>query len=421
MVGFLFGRMFFWDLFVIGLIATARLPKKDRYWLRVLAAFAACTMVSVIWSGVFSQFTNSEWFWMVANYAGAFAAVVAALAFCVRMEGWKLLYMGTTVWFIQHSANCIDFICFPAAEMGLLAFLRHGILVLAMAAAVYGLFLRRLDYYTLNQISFGMTVPIWLAMCMMCLLLNSYASVHGETSVSFYLADLICNLVGLLYQGSIYHLLGIQRERSEMERLLLESERQYQQAKENMELVNIKSHDLRYLLRGCRKEGGMDETALIQIEQAVDGYDSAISTGNPALDVILTEKSQQCQAQGIGFTCMADGRGLSAMNPADLYALFGNAFDNAIEAVSALPEAQKKQISLTMRQVGTLTTVLLQNYTQGTLSFVDGLPLTSKEDRQNHGFGVKSMRLLVEKYKGELQFGQDEDIVTLSIVLPCQG
>lgn len=224
MVGFLFGRMFFWDLFIIGLIATAKLPKRSKYWLRALAAFAVCTVMSVVWSGLFPQSENSQWLLMVVNYAGAFAIVLAALAFCVRMEGWKLVYMGTTIWFIQHSANCIDFACFPKLGMDLAAFLQHCAIVLGVAAVVYGLFLRRLDYYTLNQISFGMTAPIWLAMCMMCLLLNSYASVQGETSTSFYLADLICNLVGLLYQGSIYHLLGSQREKIEMERLLQESE-----------------------------------------------------------------------------------------------------------------------------------------------------------------------------------------------------
>ena len=184
--------------------------------------------------------------------------------------------------------------------------------------------------------------------------------------------------------------------------------------------MNIKCHDLRHQIRQFRQAGQLDEAAVREMEAAIDDYDAKVETGNTALDVILTEKRSLCAEKGIGFTCMADGRGLAWVEPADLYALFGNALDNAIEAAEGLRDEAKKQIALTVRQVGEFSSVHLQNYTDRQLVMADGLPLTSKEDKYNHGFGVRSMQRLVEKYSGELIFQQEDDVVDLYLLLPCR-
>lgn len=103
---------------------------------------------------------------------------------------------------------------------------------------------------------------------------------------------------------------------------------------------------------------------------------------------------------------MADGKGLAYMEPADLYALFGNALENAIEATEQLTDPAQKQIVLTVRPVEGFCSVHLQNYTKEPLRLENGLPVTSKQDRLNHGFGTRSIQLLVEKYGGELTFQQ---------------
>ncbi len=70
----------------------------------------------------------------------------------------------------------------------------------------------------------------------------------------------------------------------------------------------------------------VDPAALADVAREVDVYDAAVHTGNEALDTILTEKSLVCQREGITLTCVADGSALDFMAPADIYALFGNAW-----------------------------------------------------------------------------------------------
>lgn len=57
-----------------------------------------------------------------------------------------------------------------------------------------------------------------------------------------------------------------------------------------------------------------------------------------------------------------------------------------------------------------------ENYFNGTLTFMDGLPVTTKEDTNSHGFGMRSLRMIVKKYGGELTTSVTDDIFHLSII-----
>lgn len=419
LVNFLFKRMFFADIMIVSLIALNRFPRRSRFPLRLTAVFAGCILISGAWGELFQRIGQENILLMSANYLGAFAVVAAAMAFCFQLSGWKGLYMCTTVWFIQHLANCVSQL-WLFLGMNLAGYLMHTAVVLVVAAAAYGLFLRKVDPYILERIQSRRTIITWGMMSLVCLVVHSYANLNGENSPSFYFVDLLFNLIGLFYQGSLYRFCGLEREKESVQMLLDQSRKQYQTSKENIERVNIKCHDLRHQISGFRRDGRLDEAVLAELERVVGDYDTAIRTGNPALDTILTEKSILCSGKGIGFTCMAEGSCLAFMEPADLYALFGNALDNAIEAAERLNDGAKKQISVTARRVKDFCSIHVQNYTEDRLTFSDGLPVTTKADKHNHGFGVKSMRLLMEKYDGEITFTQDGDMVELSLLLPCR-
>ena len=149
-------------------------------------------------------------------------------------------------------------------------------------------------------------------------------------------------------------------------------------------------------------------------------YDSSVKTGNEILDVLLTEKSLICEQEGITWTCVADGRQLSFLDPIDLYTLFGHALDNAIENVRKLPQVEQRVISLTVFEKPGLSIIQLENYYKGQLQFRDGLPVTSKADREEHGFGMRSIRNLAEKYGGTISIDTENSIFLLSITLPHQ-
>ncbi|MDF2524679.1 MAG: hypothetical protein K0R31_2320, partial [Clostridiales bacterium] len=55
---------------------------------------------------------------------------------------------------------------------------------------------------------------------------------------------------------------------------------------------------------------------------------------------------------------------------------------------------------------------------KGDLIFEDGLPVTTNKDKDYHGFGMKSIKYLVDKYNGELSIKLNGDIFNINIVFP---
>ena len=103
------------------------------------------------------------------------------------------------------------------------------------------------------------------------------------------------------------------------------------------------------------------------------------------------------------------------MQETDIYSLFGNALDNSIEASLQVNE-NKRIISLTSSEKNNLLFVTLKNYTKNKPIFIDNLPQTTKDDKNYHGFGSKSIKRIVEKYNGTIHYFYDKEIFTLSII-----
>jgi len=158
---------------------------------------------------------------------------------------------------------------------------------------------------------------------------------------------------------------------------------------------------------------------LAEVEDSIMIYDHVVETENEVLNTILSEKSLYCEKHQITLTCIADAAPLDFMSVMDIYALLGNALDNAIEAVSKYEEVEKRVVSLTISSKNDFLCIQTNNYVDEELQFKDGLPLsTKKRNRAYHGFGMKSMKHLTEKYGGTLVVSQEKNIFMLQIILP---
>lgn len=117
---------------------------------------------------------------------------------------------------------------------------------------------------------------------------------------------------------------------------------------------------------------------------------------------------------------MVNGEKLTFIKDSDLYCLFGNIIDNAIDAVSSVSDEEKRIINLTTKSQGNMLIIQQDNYFDGTLNFVDGLPETTKKDKINHGYGMKSIRMITHSYGGEMVVKADNNMFNLSILLDCE-
>lgn len=200
-----------------------------------------------------------------------------------------------------------------------------------------------------------------------------------------------------------------------MDQVLAENRRQYETMKANIDLVNLRCHDLRHQLD--KLQSRLTESEISALREAIDLYDSNVKTGNEVLDVVLYSTMLKCMESGIAFTSMADGECLSFMRTRHIYALFSNALDNAVEAVMRVSNPEKRVISLHVRRLSGAVEIAVMNYYEGEIKFKNDLPQTRKPDGRRHGFGTSSMQYIVSQYGGTMKISAKDSVYLLEIRL----
>ena len=202
-------------------------------------------------------------------------------------------------------------------------------------------------------------------------------------------------------------------------KLWQEDRKHYELQKENIEIINIKCHDLRHRIRDFRAHGAIGEQAFEELERSIHIYDALIKTDNEVLDVILSGYMLRCRKDKIELTCMLDGRAVAFMEEMDLYSLFGNMLENAYEYEQSVQEEDNRFISLRVSQAEGKVTIHMENYFIGNVRISDGVVATTKGDVNYHGFGMKSMKRIAEKYGGKMKVTVADGMFQTEIVLPC--
>ncbi len=254
------------------------------------------------------------------------------------------------------------------------------------------------------------------------ILLNALVVFSNETqtvinSIVRHISGAFNCLLLLQWQFELVKSKRLETELDFTKRLLLQAKEQYRISKDNIDLINLKCHDMKHQIREIGTYKQLDTETIEDLEKTISVYDSVVKTDNEALDVILTEKSFKCLRHNIILNCIADGKSLDFIKSSDVYSLFGNALDNAIEAVMKLKDKSKRIIGLKVYSVGDLITVNIKNFYQGKISLnAAGLPDTTKSDKGYHGYGMKSIRMIVEKYDGNLSIQTKDEVFNLNIL-----
>ena len=198
-----------------------------------------------------------------------------------------------------------------------------------------------------------------------------------------------------------------------MDQVLHEERKQYQRMKENMDIINMRCHDLRHQLDHVA--GRLTDQEVETLRGAMDFYDANIKTGCEVLDVVLHTCQMAAREEGIEITCLADGSCLNFIRTRHLYSLFSNALGNAMEAVRKLSDPSKRTIGITVERRDGNAVIEVTNYYEGTAPQEGG---TTKGDKHRHGFGTMSMRYIAESYGGTTQVQTGSGIYMLVITIP---
>ncbi len=272
---------------------------------------------------------------------------------------------------------------------------------------------------------FFSSVLIALAAFLMSNISFVYTDTPFSTGVEagiLYIRTLVdfAGFVMLYAQQDKWQELHMRQELKAINRILMQQYEQYQLSRDNIELLNRKYHDLKHQINVIRTESDPEkkEAYLEEMETGIKMYEAQNKTGNSVLDTILTSKNMYCMQHDINFTCVADGTLLSSMDVMDICTIFGNVLDNAVECVEQLEDPNLRLIRTAVFAQNSFLMIRIENYYETELTMDDGLPVTTKDDKRFHGYGIKSIRIAVEKYEGTMTIHTENHWFTVRILIP---
>ena len=239
----------------------------------------------------------------------------------------------------------------------------------------------------------------------------------------------------ILIEITLYQKLKEKQEeefvRRSLENQIQDTHRHVGQIEDLYEKMRVMRHDLGnhlMVIEGLAKNGNTEELAAYiggLKEQSME-LQPKVRSGNAVTDVVLSEISGRCEKEHILFESRFSYPEGLAINPFDMSVILTNALQNAFEASRAgfMEDSKNVEAPVSVRKISILSVVrerffiinIKNKITQKVALNEEGLPDTTKPEA-GHGYGLKNIRSIAQKYHGEIEIRQEEAEGALYFIL----
>ncbi len=204
------------------------------------------------------------------------------------------------------------------------------------------------------------------------------------------------------------------RQKNELDR------QHYDLVEQTNQEIKTLAHDMKNHLIAIRS---MDSTEAVgtyidKLYPQVDAVSTVGSSGNKMLDLIINKYQKLCQKDNIHFTAETKTANLHYVEDTDLSAMLSNLLDNAVEAAK---KSIFKTVTLSVfNKNARCDAVVIENSCDSAPHSENGNLITTKNDRQLHGIGLKSVVATAQKYNALFDWMYDEAAkqFTVTLVFP---
>lgn len=171
---------------------------------------------------------------------------------------------------------------------------------------------------------------------------------------------------------------------------------------------------LERLYEGDQKEEARNYS--IDLKENLACITGEMKSGNPVTDVILQEAKKEAEQKKIRFRWefyYPEGSGINAF---DISVILNNALNNALEHAG---QSKEPYIWIRSYQKSQVYMIEVCNSFGGELQWdrESGLPCTSKEKGEGHGYGLRNIRKVAGKYFGDVAIDLKDGAFCLSVML----
>ncbi len=167
-------------------------------------------------------------------------------------------------------------------------------------------------------------------------------------------------------------------------------------------------HDYNNLCIGLEHliEQGRTDEALAKMREQHSRLNKQLvpfNTGNSIADALLSDKSLRAERSGIRlvFEGSVPPKGI---DPTDLCIILGNPLDNAIEACEQLDNTENRIISISAACGSGCLFIDMTNPVERPVDVSGDTIPTTKPDKENHGWGLFSLRYTADLYHGSVTY-----------------
>lgn len=273
-----------------------------------------------------------------------------------------------------------------------------------------------------SQEFFPFLVLPFLTIGIIALMMYFYLHAIEIQNEVFYMAIFLISILIVLTYFSFAQLGRSAKLKLDYELLSLQYECEKKNAKEIRQLyeqIRGLRHDMKNhllcisLLAEQKKIADIHDYINQVLQQHAEANRIFVFSGNDVLNAILNIKLSEAKEKQIQFTTII-ANSLDFISQEDICILLGNIIDNALEAAE---KTQERCVSLQIQPQGAAyMSIIISNSIK--LSVLENNPkLRTTKDQQGHGYGIKNIRKIVEKYSGMLEFYESENRFFCEILL----
>lgn len=389
--------------------------KRKGFWLRLAAAVAVQIAMDSLHSVI--NVDHNIWFASLIDL-GMFCVSSLMMWLCFEKNYFSILFSciaGRSVSYIAGYIGSMLYAPFGSPNTYVSILIHTVVYVL-----FYFVFVRRIKDEEFSNLNNKKTILFALIVLIVTIFItNVFALLEAELYVKLIVYGLIilvcittiCLQFGQLAESKIKH-------ETEIIQSLREKEKeQYEISHDTIKLIGIKHHDIKNMLELHR--GKFSDEEIEAINHSMDAYDISFKTGNRTLDIVLTEKFIVCKNKNIRLECLVNGEDLNFMSEMDIYSLFLNALNNAIESAEKLADEAKRVIWIKTYKNGNIFCLSVKNYIAEEIKISPNkLIPTTKADKSYHGFGLQSIKMIAEKYGGTMSVKAEDKMFSLGLAIP---
>lgn len=229
----------------------------------------------------------------------------------------------------------------------------------------------------------------------------------------------ILSILGILMTNSLVYVLYVnmqkdhakQLEYSILQQAFKSQEKSVEETKILYQSVRSIRHDLKqhFQVALTMLHSGKINEAVDYMEKyndtVLDGISNKVFCDNDVVNYIINSKSKICSDRHIKIYIYIANE-IPEFSDLDLCVLLGNALDNAIEGVSG---EGSNEIYLELRNVDNFFMISVKNTIINSVLEDNPNLISTKNEKEVHGLGILSMKEVVQKYNGSIEFYESDN------------